>query len=86
MATPACFTGSFAWKTFFPGFYFEVVFIFVIELYSCMDQNPGYCLHTCSVSLCLYIGELSPLILRDIKDRSLLVPIMFVVVGGNMCI
>jgi hypothetical protein len=31
---------------------------------SCMQQNVGSCLCIKSVSLCLFIGELSPLILR----------------------
>ena len=30
---------------------------------SCMQQNAGSCLHMQSVSLCLFIGELSPLML-----------------------
>ena len=34
------------------------------------------------VSLCLFIGELSPFILRDIKEKSLLLPVIFVVRGG----
>jgi hypothetical protein len=34
-----------------------------------MQQNTGSCLHNQSVSLCLFIGELSPLILRDIKEK-----------------
>ena len=32
-----------------------------------------------SVRLCLFIGELSLLILRDIKEKSLLLPVIFVV-------
>jgi hypothetical protein len=31
MATPACFLGQFAWKTFFPVLYSEVVSVFVAE-------------------------------------------------------
>jgi hypothetical protein len=46
------------------------------------DQNVGSCLCSLSVSLCLFIGELSPLILRDIKEKSLLLPIIFVVRVG----
>jgi hypothetical protein len=36
---------------------------------SCMQQNARSCLHIQSVSLCLFIGELSPLMLREIKDK-----------------
>jgi hypothetical protein len=34
-----------------------------------MQQNVGSCLHIQSDSLCLFIGELSPFILRDIKEK-----------------
>ena len=34
-----------------------------------MWQNVGSCLHIQSVSLSLFVGELSPLMLRDIKER-----------------
>ena len=47
-----------------------------------MDQNVGSFLCIPSVSLCLFIGELSPLILRDIKEKSLLLPFIFVVRVG----
>ena len=41
-----------------------------------MQKNPGSCLHIQSVNLCLFIGELSPLMLRDIKEKSLLLPVI----------
>ena len=55
-----------------------------------MQQNVGFCLHSQSVSLwvllfvCLFVFyvELSPLILRDIKKKRLLIPVIFVVRGG----
>jgi hypothetical protein len=37
-----------------------------------MQQNLGSCFCSQSVSLCLFIRELSPLLLRDIKENSLL--------------
>ena len=43
-----------------------------------MQQNVGACLCNQSVSLCHFIGKLSPLILRDIKEKSLLLPVIFV--------
>jgi hypothetical protein len=39
---------------------------------SCMQQNVGSCLYIQSVHLCLFLGELSPLMLRDIKEKWLL--------------
>ena len=70
----------------FPFFYSEIVTVFVIELFSCMLQNAGSCLTIQSVSICLFIGEFSPSILRDIKQRILLVPDMFLFIGGFMCL
>jgi hypothetical protein len=37
---------------------------------SCMQQNIGSCLCSQSASLCLFIAELSPLTLRDIKENN----------------
>ena len=51
---------------------------------SCMQQNIGSCLLIQCVSLCLFLMELSPLLLREIKDKSLLLPVIFVVKGGIM--
>ena len=36
---------------------------------SCMQQNDGSCLYIQSASLCLFISELSLLMLRDINDQ-----------------
>ena len=47
-----------------------------------MKQNAGSCLHIKSFSLCLFIVDLSPLILRDIKKQSLLGPVIFVFRDG----
>jgi hypothetical protein len=49
-----------------------------------MQQNAGSCLQIHFVSLCLFIGELSPLILRDIKEDDCWF-LLFVSVGGFMC-
>jgi hypothetical protein len=48
-----------------------------------MQQNSGSSLSIQCVSLCL-IGEMSPLILRDIRDQWILFPVIFVVKGGIM--
>ena len=47
-----------------------------------MQQNVGSCLHSQSVTLCLPIGLLSTLILRDIEEKYLLLPVFFVVRVG----
>ena len=51
-----------------------------------MQQNAGSCCISSLLAYVFFIGELSPLILRDIKERYLLVPDMFVFVGGFMCL
>ena len=47
-----------------------------------MQQKVGSCLCNQSLSLCIFIGELIPLILRDIKEKSLLFHVIFVVRVG----
>jgi hypothetical protein len=69
MATPDCFLRPFAWKCFFPAFYSEIVSVFVTEVCFLYAEIAGLCLHIQSVILCLFIGELSRLMLRDIKDQ-----------------
>jgi hypothetical protein len=68
MATPACFLGPFVWKFVFQPFALRCCLVLALRCISCMQQNAGSCLHIQSVSLCLFIGELSPLMLRDIKE------------------
>jgi hypothetical protein len=78
MATAACFFGPFAWKTCFPAFYSEVVSVFVTEVGFLYAAK-------CSVyvaSICLFIEELILLILRDIMEKSFLLPAIFVVRVG----
>ena len=41
-----------------------------------MQQNIGSFLPNQSLSLCLFTGELSPLILRDIKEEALIFPVL----------
>jgi hypothetical protein len=47
-----------------------------------MQQYVGSYLCSQSVSLCLLIGELNTLILGDIKEKSCLHPVIFVVKVG----
>ena len=47
-----------------------------------MQQNVRFCLCNQSVSLCLFIGELILVILRDIMQKQLLLPVIFVVRFG----
>jgi hypothetical protein len=82
MATPYCFLVPFSWDTFFYPFILRSCLMLLLRFVSCMQQNTGSCLSILSVSFFLFIGELSPLIYKDIKDSCLLVPDMFVFVGG----
>ena len=45
-----------------------------------MQQNAGSYLLIQSVSLCIFIGELSPLMFRDIKETLLLLFVTFDVI------
>ena len=40
----------------------------ILRCVSCMQHNARFCLHIQSASLCLFIGELSPLMFRYIRD------------------
>jgi hypothetical protein len=44
-----------------------------------MQQNVGSCLCSLSVSLYLFIAELIPLTLIDIKEKYVLLSVIFVV-------
>jgi hypothetical protein len=46
-----------------------------------MQEIVGYFLGIQSVSLCLFIGKLSPLMLRDSKENLLFLPVIFVARG-----
>ena len=84
MATPACFLGPFAWKTFSQPFTLSRCLSLWLRCVSCKQQNVGSCFHIQSLSLFLFIGELSPLILSDINDQWLLTPVIFS--GAIVCV
>ena len=80
MATPTCFLRPFAWKTFSQPFTLRRCLSLWLRCVSCKQQNVGSCFCIQSLSLCLFIGELSPLILSDINDQWLLT----LVLGGGV--
>jgi hypothetical protein len=61
---------------------FEVVSVFVPVVGFLYAAYMGPFLCNQSVNLCLFIGDLSPLIIRDIKEKSLLLPVIFVIRVG----
>ena len=79
MATPACFLCPFAWKTFSQPFTLSRCLSLWLRCVSCKQQNVGSCFRIQSLSLTLFIGELSPLILSDINDQWLLIPFIICV-------
>jgi hypothetical protein len=81
MATPAYFFTPFAWNIVFQPFTQGSLSLSLMWVF-CMQQKVGSCLCSQSVCLCHFIGELSPLILRDIKKKSLLLPVIFVLRVG----
>ena len=69
--------GSVCLENLFPALYSEVMSIFVAEV--CFLY--GSCFLTHSVSLYFLIGELSPLMLRDINYQRLLISVLLMVVA-----
>ena len=73
---------------FFWALYSEVMCLsLLLECVSCMQQMVVTVFVHCA-SLCLFIGELSPLMLRDINDQWLLFTILLmlvVFVCGHVC-
>ena len=88
MATPACFLGPFAWKTFSQPFTLSRCLSLWLRCVSCKQQNVGSCFRIQSLSLCLFIGELSPLILSYINDQWLLTPVifLFLILCSRVCV
>ena len=84
MATPACFLEPFAWKIVFQRFTLRYCLSLPLRWISCIQQNAGLCLHSQSVILCLFIGELIPLMLWDSKETWLLLLVIFVFRGRIM--
>ena len=74
------FLRSFDWKTFSQPFTLRLCLSLRLKCVSCIQQKVGSCFCIHSLSLCLFIGELSPLILRDINDPCLLIPVISLVV------
>lgn len=75
MVTPTYFLSLFAWKTLFNPLFWGSVYLFCLGLcLSCMQQNDddGSCSCVHSVRLCIFIGELSPSMLRGINHQWLL--------------
>jgi hypothetical protein len=69
MATPAHFLGHLLGKLFSKSFTLRQYLSLSLKYISCMKQNAASCLPIQSVSRFLVIGELSPLMLRDIKEK-----------------
>ena len=71
-------------KLFSNLFLWGSVCLLSLKWVSCMQQNAKSSLPIQSFSLCLLLGKLSSLLLRDIKEKWLLLPVIFVVRGRNM--
>ena len=87
IATPTCFLGTFDWYIFFPQpFTLRWCLSLRLRCVSCMQQKDGFCFCIHSVSLCPYIDELSPFILRDINGQWFLVSGILVFIADDiMC-
>ena len=69
---------------FFQPFTLRKCLTFTLRYISCMQQNAGSCLCTHSISLCLYIRELRPLMWKNIMCPWLLLTVIFLLRGGIM--
>ena len=87
ISTPACFLGPFDWYIFWTHYY-EMLSVFDIKMYILYAEEDGFYFHIQSVSLCLFMIELSPFTLKDINDQWLLSPINLVFIVGdvNLCV
>ena len=84
IATPSCSLGPFDWKIFSQLFTLRKCLSLKLRCIFCMQQKNEWSFHI-SVSLCLFTGELEPLILRDSNDQWLSVPVIFwFCVGGDI--
>lgn len=86
IANPA-FLGSFYWKTFFHYLYSKAMPVFGVE--ECFFHAEVGWIH--SVSLCLFVGKLRSLILRDSNEKllcilAILVAMAVVVVAAVVCV
>ena len=88
VATTACLLDPFDWKKIFLTLYSEWCLFLRLRCVSYMQQKDGFYFRIRSVSLCLFISELSPFILRDINDQWLLSPVNLVFIVGdvNLCV
>ena len=84
IATCACFLGPFAWKIFLHPFTLRYCLSLLLMCISHMQHNGGSVLCIQCVNLCVCIGDFYQLILRNFKERWLLIAAMFVFVGGFM--
>ena len=84
MATPACFLGPFGWKIVFQPFTLRKCLSLSLRWVSCMQQNVRLSLHSQSISLCVFIGELSPLILEILRNSNFYF-LLFVLIELGFC-
>ena len=84
MATPACFLGQFAWKIVFQPFTLRYCLSLSLTWVSCMLQSAGYYL---SILNCGFlIGMLCSLMLRNINDQRLLIPVILLLEVELYCV
>ena len=84
IATPACFLGPFDWHVFSQPFTLKWYLFLRLRCVSYMQKKDGFFFHIQSVSLCLFIGELSLFTLKDINDQWWLSPITLVFIVDDV--
>jgi hypothetical protein len=82
--TTACFLGSFAWKLFSNILLWGSVCHCHLGEFLVWSKMLGPVYISCLLVYVFFLGELSPLMLRDTKEKWLLLPVIFLVRGGIM--
>jgi hypothetical protein len=75
------FLGTLCLENLFQPFILKKCLFLSLMCVSCMQWHAGSYLCIQSANLCLFIGDLNSLMLRDIKHQWLLIPAIFIVCG-----
>ena len=75
MATPVCFSGLFVWNIFFQAFALRWCLSLMLQCVSCLQHKDGPCFHILNILRVFLLGEMRPLMLKDISEQGLFIPL-----------
>ena len=85
IGNPAFLSFPFSWSIFFYPFTFNLCVSFAPRQVSCIQHIVGSCFFIQSATLCLLIGEFSPLTFKVIIDKYVFVAILNLVFQLILC-